>query len=73
LNRLLEQREQFFHLQADTVMTKNPKIVTSGTLASEALGKMEQYRVVALPVVNGDRKLIGVVHLHDILQMGIRN
>ena len=73
LNRLLEQREQFFDLAAETVMTKNPKMVTSGTLASEALEKMEHCRVVALPVINGERKLIGVVHLHDILQMGIRN
>jgi arabinose-5-phosphate isomerase len=73
LNRLLEQREQFFDLVAEAVMTKNPKMVASGTLASEALEKMEHYRVVALPVINGERKLVGVVHLHDILQMGIRN
>jgi len=73
LNRLLEQREQFFHLSAEDVMTRNPKIVTSGTLASDALEKMEQYRVIALPVIDGEKKLIGVVHLHDILQQGIRN
>jgi arabinose-5-phosphate isomerase len=73
LNRLLEQRDQFFHLTAETVMTRNPKIVISGTLASEALEKMEHYRVVAIPVVDAEKKLIGVVHLHDILQAGIRN
>ena len=73
LNRLLEQSEQFFHLKAAAVMTKNPKMVLSGTLASEALEKMEHYRVVALPVIDLQKKLIGVVHLHDILQAGIKN
>jgi arabinose-5-phosphate isomerase len=73
LNRLLEQREQFFHLPAEAVMTRNPKIVISGTLASEALEKMEHHRIIALPVINGEKKLIGVVHLHDILRKGIRN
>jgi arabinose-5-phosphate isomerase len=73
LNRLLEQNENFFHLKAAAVMTKNPKIVVAGTLASEALEMMEHFRVVALPVIDDKKKLIGVVHLHDILQAGIRN
>ena len=73
LNRLLEQREKFFHIKAGTVMTKNPKVVVSGTLAALALQKMEEYRVIALPVLDKENKLIGVVHLHDILQAGISN
>ena len=72
LNRLIEHEEQFFHLEAKVVMTQNPKVVESGTLASEALKKMEEYHVVAMPVVDGNNKLIGVVHLHDILDVGIR-
>jgi len=71
LNRLLEQTESFFHIKAQDVMNKDPKVITSGTLAAEALSRMEDYRVIALPVVGADKKLIGVVHLHDILQAGI--
>jgi len=71
LNRLLEQTESFFHIKAKEVMTKNPKVITSGTLAAEALAKMEEYRVIALPVADAAQKLTGVVHLHDILQAGI--
>ncbi len=71
LNRLLEQTESFFHIKAKEVMTKNPKVISSGTLAAEALAKMEEYRVVALPVTDTAQKLTGVVHLHDILQAGI--
>jgi len=73
LNRLIEREEQFFHLKTGDVMTKNPKVIQSGTLASEALKLMEEYHVIAMPVIDHDKKLLGVVHLHDILDVGIRN
>ena len=73
LNRLIEREESFFHLQAGEVMTKNPKMVLSGTLASNSLKEMEKFHIIAMPVIDGNKKLIGVVHLHDILDMGIRD
>jgi arabinose-5-phosphate isomerase len=73
LNRLIEHEEKFFHFEVGHVMTKNPKLIHSGTLASDALKKMEKYHVVAMPVIDENKKLLGVVHLHDILDVGIRN
>jgi len=73
LNRLIEREEKFFHLEAKEVMTNNPKMIESGTLASVSLKEMEKYHVIAMPVIDGNKKLIGVVHLHDILDMGIRD
>jgi arabinose-5-phosphate isomerase len=73
LNRLIEHEEQFFHLEVSEVMTKNPKLIQAGTLASEALKQMEEYHVVAMPVIDDSKKLLGVVHLHDILDVGIRS
>ena len=32
---------------------------------------MEKYRVIALPVVDKNKKLVGVLHLHDLMQEGI--
>jgi arabinose-5-phosphate isomerase len=72
LNRLIEHEEQFFHLSTSEVMTKSPKLIHSGTLASEALKQMEEYHVMAMPVIDENKKLVGVVHLHDILDVGIR-
>ena len=54
-------------------MTKNPKMIESGTLASDSLKEMEKFHVIAMPVIDRNKKLIGVVHLHDILDMGIRD
>jgi arabinose-5-phosphate isomerase len=31
---------------------------------------MEQHGIMALPVVDGDARLVGVVHLHDLLRAG---
>ena len=52
-------------------MNPDAKVVKSGMLASEALQDMEDFRVIAMPVVSDESKLMGVVHLHDILLAGI--
>lgn len=71
LTRLLEQSSDIFNIRARDVMNPEPKLVKSGILASEALKKMEEFRVIAMPVVAENNKLSGIVHLHDILLAGI--
>ncbi len=73
LNRILEHEENFFKLKAGEVMTKNPKVVGTGLLASDALKKMEIFHVIAMPVIDTEQKLVGVIHLHDILDAGIKD
>ena len=72
LNRLIEREENFFRMKASEVMNTNPKLVETGTLASEVLNKMESFHVIAMPVIDHQRKLLGIVHLHDILDVGIK-
>jgi arabinose-5-phosphate isomerase len=71
LTRMLEQHTNVFDIKAHKVMNDNPKMITSGMLASEALKMMEGFRVIAMPVVALNSKLLGIVHLHDILLTGI--
>ena len=52
-------------------MTRNPKIVLDSTLAYTTYKKMEQYRVIAMPVIDPEDKLVGIIHLHDIMRAGI--
>ena len=73
LNRILEHEEDFFKLNAGEVMTRNPKVVGTGLLASDALKKMEIFHVIAMPVIDTEQKLVGVIHLHDILDAGIKD
>ena len=71
LNRLLRKGETFFSIPVVEVMTKNPKLIAFDTLASNALMQMEQFQIMAMPVINENEELVGIVHLHDILDSGV--
>ena len=71
LNRLVEQTEHFFDIPVAKIMNKNPKIIQSNALAYTAYRKMEEFRIIAMPVVDKNETLCGVIHLHDIMQAGI--
>jgi arabinose-5-phosphate isomerase len=62
---------EFFLLRASEVMTKNPKTVSSDCMAVQALNTMEKYSITSLVIIKEDNKVVGVVHLHDILKAGI--
>lgn len=51
-------------------MSPNPVTVPSGTLCSEALRIMNENAVSVIFVVAGD-KLMGAVHMHDIVRAGV--
>jgi len=71
LNRLVERTERFFDIPVTEVMNRSPKIITNNTLAYTAYRKMEEYRIIAMPVIDDHKKLCGVIHLHDIMRAGI--
>ena len=67
LRRLLERRgKDVLDLTAGECMSREPKTVTSREFAATALAIMEQKKITSLVVVNGDMKLEGIVHLHDL-------
>jgi len=67
LRRLLEKRgKDVLDLTAVDCMTRDPKTIGSHEFAATALAVMEEKKITSLVVVDGDRKLEGVVHLHDL-------
>lgn len=52
------------------VMTKNPKHLTTGTPAYDALNMMEHHQITVLPITDDGGIVVGVLHLHDILGKG---
>ena len=52
------------------VMTRTPKTAAPDQLAAEPEGIMERGRVRALPVIDSDRRVVGFVHLHDLMRVG---
>lgn len=61
----------FFDMHAREVMTKNPKTVSEQELAAKVLGTMEKHSITSLVVGDAENRVVGVIHLHDILKKGI--
>ena len=70
LTRLMEREEHFFTIAVSEVMTTTPRTAEPDQLAATAVGVMERHGVMALPVVDGDARLVGMVHLHDLMRAG---
>ena len=70
LTRLMEHTDAFLDVPVGEVMTRSPKTTTADTLAGAAVGVMEQFGIMALPVLDGGRRLVGMVHLHDLMRAG---
>jgi arabinose-5-phosphate isomerase len=51
-------------------MTPEPKTITGDKQAVDALSVMQRHEVTVLPVVDGSQKMIGILHLHDLLGKG---
>jgi arabinose-5-phosphate isomerase len=72
LRRLLEKRgKDALDLTAGEAMTRNPRTIAPGEFAATALALMEEKKITSLMVVDGDRRLRGIVHLHDLWSTGL--
>ena len=72
LRRLLEKTMDIKNLKANDIMTKNPKVTQKDFLASFALQQMEKYKITSLIVTDNKKKPIGIVHLHDLVNLGLQ-
>jgi arabinose-5-phosphate isomerase len=70
LTRLMEQNQDFLTVPVERVMTKSPKTVGPEELGGSAVSLMERHGIMAMPVVDGGKKLVGMVHLHDLMKAG---
>jgi arabinose-5-phosphate isomerase len=67
LRRLMERRkDEALHLTAADAMTANPATIPRSELAGAALRLMEQRKITSLVVVDAERRVEGIVHLHDL-------
>jgi arabinose-5-phosphate isomerase len=52
-------------------MNKNPKVAHIDELGSAVVYRMETHGIIAMPVLNGDNRVVGVIHLHDLMRAGV--
>ena len=70
LTRLMEREEHFFAIPVSHVMTRDPRTTDAEQLAAAAVGVMERSGVMALPVVDRNQCVVGMLHLHDAMRAG---
>jgi CBS domain-containing protein len=69
--RALRQGKNLDSLRAIDIMTRNPVVINQDTEIDEIIDIILQKAIILVPVVDADRKLIGVVGRLDILQQNL--
>ena len=71
LTRLMEREQDVFGVPVTEVMNRSAKLSRADELGSAVVYRMEQFGIMAMPVVDGDNGMVGMVHLHDLMRSGV--
>lgn len=73
IRKILERKENIFSKKIKDVMNPQPTVVYSDMKATEALTVMQnrEKTIVVLPVLNRTKKVVGIIHMQDILAKGL--
>ncbi len=70
VRRLVRHGREFANESVDRYMSPNPKTVAEDISVAETIEFMQRLEITALVVIDTHRKILGYVHLHDILGRG---
>jgi arabinose-5-phosphate isomerase len=70
LRRMLNSRDSPGSISAESIMSSNPLTVSKDCFAAQALAVMQNNNITQV-IVAEDNKVLGFVHLHDLLKEGI--
>ncbi len=68
LRRLVEDGTDLRAVAAEQVMHPRPRTLAADALAVDAVELMELHRITAVPVADGDGRLVGMVHIGDLMR-----
>jgi arabinose-5-phosphate isomerase len=71
LRRHLETDEALPRRKIKEVMTKNPTVVSKDMLAAEAMRILQERKIDEVPVVDKNRRPIGLLDVQDLLRAGL--
>ncbi len=70
IRRMIARKVPIFSQTLTDVMTHDPLHSFPHTPAYDALNIMERHEITVLPIIDEDRHVLGILHLHDILGKG---
>lgn len=68
LTRTMEREADILAVPVERVLNAKPKVARHNELASAVVFRMEQHGIMSMPVVDEHERLVGVVHLHDLMR-----
>jgi arabinose-5-phosphate isomerase len=71
LRRFIQRGTDVVKATAIELATQNPRTVGPDDLAAKAVEMMERFSITTLVVTEDGKKILGVIHLHDLLKNGI--
>jgi len=72
LRRVIDQSLNLRLIPIEKAMTFNYKTTAADQLATEALRLMEDNKITTLIILDDEKKPQGVIHIHDILNQGVK-
>ena len=73
LRRALMKDSFSIYCKVEEIATLNPRTFDDeNLLASDALQIIENYKIQLLIITNKDKKLVGILHIHDLIEAGIK-
>ena len=70
LRRIVARQDPVLEQTLAAGMTPSPLHAFAHTPAYDALNIMEKHEITVLPIIDGDSRVLGILHLHDILGKG---
>lgn len=71
IRRALTINSNILETPIEKLYNPNPVVITRGMLAIDALKLMKKHRINVLPIVNGDRTVYAMIHMHDLTRLGL--
>ncbi len=71
IRRFLLKSKDFSQAKAKDAMTKSPKVLRHNDSLEKALEIMEKYKITTMFIVGDKKDLVGVVHIHDIIESSV--
>jgi len=69
LKRTMMVKNNFLDCPVENFMSVDPIVIDENKRALEALNTMKEKVISVLPVINCCRKVIGIIHIHDLLNL----
>lgn len=67
IRRSLLKRRDIMGLKVEKIMSKSPKVIDEEKKVGEAAALMEHNAITVLPIVDSEKRVRGIVHLHGLL------